>query len=121
MSSEKSSSKQSDDQSAIIIGIVGFGGKWSKFARETAPLGAHHLHSSENLWAGLILHGVQESFIRLFSSVGSIEQASYELWVNFRFAGSCPGLASCVLLIWGSPLMSQTASMVNCVQYACLK
>ena len=57
MSAEKIGSDQSDDQSAIIIGILGFGGKCTDFTRETsetAPFGSHHLDWPDNLWAGLI-------------------------------------------------------------------
>ena len=54
LSSEKSHSNQSEDPSVVIIGTLSFGGKWAKVMRETAPFGAHHLHWSENVWAGLI-------------------------------------------------------------------
>ena len=60
---------------SINIHINSFGGKCTDFAREknkTAPFGAHHLHSSENLWAGLILPGLCKSNHPwpLFSSAG---------------------------------------------------
>ena len=108
VSSEKSRWNQSDDQSAIIIHIWGFGGKCSEFTREpseTAPFGGHHLDWSETLWAGLTLsfrwwNWESRCCWMLYSSVGRRPDSCLEILALLLVWVLCRAPVFCNLLVY---------------------